>query len=584
MMGRRSPSSETLIASPRLPQLAKHGPGPHRLHWVGAIQRSNDPGSITGYDITAWFVDMSQAEQKFINVALPLTSLPHLAAGSIWRNQMFSKLEQVRTATVTVDMTKFNPERHAAKNPYLLIPPSVYALAPVTHHCWCRTLPLIDGSEIVVPTWEILRTAYFFHPRLIPPFLGGALDHPETVSPSILPWRPEETFRRSEGEVQIGYPQFIGRSLALRLARLIFDQDARDGLRHIYRSIRRDASEGRTAIRVPPVRPPFSTRGKWDIRYIDIPPFRGAGRRRLVLSIHGINHALPYRSVIPVAANDARSTADKNDSLPQIHRPQSKLILPSHGGLDLYGSAGDSNLQTVEVMGLELKDNATEVKTVLLFKESQTHRSGGHNNEPATEVNDVALDSTGVPTRGRPELAAGDPSLPKGARQTSEDSDAIEPIDMGRVFSALRKSLLERLSGWTVEPFGGSLGSESGVIRIHDEAMMKARSFLVLHIHHAHRHLYLIDAEKLKGYEKYRVLICETPDGTPISLSMFIEWLGKFPYPYGRHWLDHDEGGLLLRPDYLIHQPRTVGVAEETIRQRFVARLVPFVLRFIEGP
>lgn len=581
MAGSRSSSSETLAASPRLPQLAKYGPGPHRLHWIGAIQRSTDPGSITGYDIAAQFVDVNGDGSSSFDIMLPLTALPHLAAGSIWRNQMFSGLAAAKMGTVTIDMAQFDPKRHAAQNPYSLIPASVYALAEVPNRCWCRTLPLVDGSEIIVPTWEILRTAYFFHPRLIPPFLGGALDHPDTVSPKILPWRPEETFRRSIDEVQIGYPQFVSRKLALRLARLIFDSEASDGIRHIFRSIRRDASTGGEVIKVPPVRPPFRAEGKWTIRYIDVPPFHGAPRRRLVLSIHGINHALPYRRVIAVAANDARSTPDKNDSLPQINRPQSKLILPDHGGLDLYGSAGDSKLQTVDVGGLELEDNATEVVTVLPFKEHQTHQSGGQGKEPDVEVSGVALDSTGLPVSGRPELAAGDESLPANEKQSPEESEEVEPIDMGRVFFELRDVLLERpeLMGWTVEPFG----SESGLLRVHNEITMQVRNFLVLHIHHTHRNLYLIDAAKLKGYEKYRVLICETPDGSPISSGMFTDWLGNFPYPHGRHWLDHGEDGLLLRPDYLIHQPRSPGIEAKIIRKRFVTRLTRFVLEFADS-
>lgn len=584
MDGRRSQNHRSISADPKLPQLGRYGTGPFRLHWLGALERTPKSGSPTGLMVTAQFVDLSTRAREPFEVQVPFQALPFLAAGSIWRNQLFSSLEDAPTATVSLDMARFAHEQHRARAPSDLFPTAYDPIERMASPCWCRVLPLTDGSEIIVPSWEILRSQYLFHPKVIPALIAGAADNHDALSESLLPWRPgpTETFRLSDRVVQITHPQWVGGDLAKRLAQLLFDPAARDGLRHLHHSLRLDMLRNPQAIKIPPVKPALAGEGDWTIRYRRVPSFRGMPPRRLVLSIHAIRQPLPYELVIPVALNDNRSTPDRHDELPQYTRPRIQTLLAEDEAADLYGSAGDSRLRTVSVVGLEVAHSAAQVQEFRWDKESQKFRSAGGGNETDVVADEVGLDPSGLPQIGRPEVSAADRS---GRAETAPPRPAVDMLrmtDMKRVFADVMRRLRTTAgtAGWTIEPFSAD-GGAAGIVRVHPATKGRTRAFILLHIHRAGRHIYLADAARNIASETFSIFIGETPDGAALTIGQVTRWLEGFPYDQGPRWLGSAEDDLLLLPDYAIHQARDSRVSDAEIHERFVRRLTKFVTTFM---
>lgn len=567
--GRRAGTS---LAIAKLPQLAPYGPGPYILHWLGQLKATTSPDAPTGLDMTAHFLGLEGAQHQHVNVDLPLSALPSLRLGMIWRNGASMGPPRGAVTQVTVDMARFDRVQHAVIDPVTVLPRKVYAVAGIPNRCWCRLVPLDDGSELIVPTFELLRAMYFLHPAFIPAFVGGAIDDPELVSPGLMPWFPDETRRLSADEVQIAFPRRISGELASVLASILFSPPAADGLSYLARFFRK-AKLTERAFKFPPIAPPLTGKGRWTIRYIWLHPYRGAPARRLVLSIDETDHPLTYTKIHPVTP-DNYSTPMRNDELPAYRHQAARVELPSDGALNLYASAPDTRLQKVNFAELTIVSNATKVEIVKELKETQSHRSlGGAAGDPVL-VDGVAADGAGLPVEGRPGVAT-------TSGKSHPTSEATEQLKMRLVFEEVRDRLIGStgMKGWTVEFLG-----RSGVIKVINPDRRHQRAYLILHIFHAYRHIYMIEAQKLNEWDRFPVLICQRPQGEEISFDEFTQWLGGFPYEPGRRWLDPSAEGLLLLPARSKHQPRKGGMSIDDVHRQFVRRLAVHVERFVEDP
>lgn len=577
--------------SPRLPQLRAHGAGPHRLLWLGQVKRSR-VDSPTGFTIEAYFTSKVRNTLTTFSVDVPLEDLPYLALGSIWKNQTYSEVEQARMRWVTIDMRRFHGEAHrmyADVNPLQVLPASVLRLAHVDHPMGCRILPLADGSELVVPVSEILRSQYLFHPKLVAPFVNGALAFPENFSVDTLPWRPglDETFYLTPTTAMITYPQWVSLPLALRVARVVLDSRAVTELSVLHRTVSTQALRApSTAFALPSVMPAIAERGAWRVRCTEIPTERGKPPRLLALSIAEIDQPLPYEHLVTVALNDNRKGAEADSPLSGIHRQRTQLVLPEEEGLYLHGSSGDSALELIQLAGLEVSDNAMRVPTSRLFKDHQGFQSVSVASGQEVEVSAVALSATGIPMAGRPEVSGVIPADPKAKAPGVASSEILSLSHMKPVFDATTRKLRSapEMADWTIEPFAGI-----GLLRVaaHNRPA-RVRPFLVLHIHKPGRNAYLVDAGRLVPSEKMSTFLGETLDGVALTMDDVTQWLGGFPYKVSDKWQSPRPDALLLEQATITHQPRpsvSRGGAplptEQQLQAAFVARLVPFIINFL---
>jgi len=574
MAGSRHRRSNVALA--RLPELARYGAGPYVLHWLGQLRRSENPLSPTGVDMSAHFLGGPEAEHAQVDIDLPLVYLPNLRLGMTWRNGASIAPTRGLATTVRVDMAQFDRDKHATVDPMNVVPPSILKLASVPLRSWCRLVPLIDGSELIVPTFEILRAMYFLHPSFIPAFVGGAVNDPKLVSPNLMPWYPDETFPIAPGKVQISFPRKTGQDWALILAGILFEPLAVRGLHQIAKRMAHGKLSDKRFI-FPPLVPPLSGQADWRIRYLYVPPYRGAPSRRLVLSIDRTDHPVPYRQ-IRLVTPDNYSTPMR-DEAPHLytHRP-ARIELPQDGALDLYPSAPDTRLQKVDLAGFGVESSALDVEILLEQKDSQLYRSPGGSLGDPVPVDGVSMDESGLPVEGRPGVAA---SSSTGKAVTDRDSDEAEILDMRQVFADVSDRLRTstHLDGWTIEGYG-----DRGLVRVFHERSQAYRTFLVLHLHHAFRHVYVLEAEKLKSYDTFPVLTCQRPQGQPISAMEFGQWLGGFPYTEHRRWQDPSEDGLLLLAASSVHQPRRVGATRDQVHRRFANRLASHIENFVQDP
>jgi len=559
-----------------LPELARFGAGPYELHWLGQLKRSENPQSPTGVDMSAHFLGGPTADFPHVDVDLPLAYLPNLRLGMLWRNGSSMVPPKGFTTMVRVDMARFDADQHATVDPMDVIPPSVLRLARVPMRSWVRPVPLVDGSELLVPTFELLRAMYFIHPHFIPAFVGGAFDDPDRVSPKLMPWHPKGTFRESSDVVRISFPRRTGLDWAKLLAAILFDPLAMRGLRQIFGRMHKGKLSGKPFI-FPPLVPPLEGQADWRIRYLHVPPYRGAAARRLVLSIDDTDHPLPFKNIRPITP-DNYSTRTR-DQAPHLYTHRSTRIeLPNDGALDLYPTASDTRLQKVDLAGFSVGSSALDVGVLHEQKDSQLYRSPGGAHGDAVPVDGISMDESGLPAEGRPGLAASSSGAKAAVDRNSEEADVI---DMRQVFADVGDQLRasSSMAGWEIGAYG-----QSGTVRVYHERRKVHRTFMVLHLRHVFRHVYVLEAEKLTSYDTFPVLTCQRPQGQEISAREFAEWLGGFPYTEHRRWQDPTADGLMLLAVPTKHQPRRIGATSEEVHRRFVDRLAHHVEEFVRDP
>lgn len=562
------------VARVRLPDLPKYGSEAFRLVWLGEVVRPPGATSPTGHRINARFASTTGNRQ--VNISLPLPALPYLALGSLWRDGFFSGFESSKTATVTVDMGRIAEIHRLEHDPYDIIARSVYPLA-MSRRSGCRMLPTSDGRELIVPISELLRTSYFFDARLIEPILGGVFAHPELGSSMRLPWIPAGTFRLSPTEVQLMHRQGLGEGVAKRLGRLLFDDVARRMLGRVAVGYRQRSEA--SSFLLPFVEPSFDAQATWDVRYIDIPAYNEHPPRRLVLSIAGQNQPLPYESLVLVSDIDTRQGINSDDEgLKPVVRRTSSIVLPDDDGLTLYGSGPDSSVDAAPVAGLAFHDNALDVLIRRPPKELQSYRSAG-GGDGLSAVHGLGTDTAGRSDHGLAGQRDAGVDEPESAIAPAAQTP-LALVDVRPVFDDIAIALGPMLPGWRVE-YLEVPGAAPGVMKVQHHRSKQVRPFLVLHLFHETRHVYLLKAGPLADHERFRLFICERPSGAPISLGLFAQWLSRFPYAYGNKWLDPSSKGLLLRNGDVVHQRRDAGTGEAAMHRAFVERLAGRLAGFV---
>ena len=569
--GRSIKVSQT--ARPRLAPLAKLGKERFRLVWLGEIHRPVGATSPTGHAIIARFVNESQQ----INVSLPLPTLPLLALGSVWKEGLFIGYWPSKTATVTVDMSALTDAQRVAYDPYEIVARSAYPLS-MGRRSSCRLLPTVDGGEIIVPFSELLRTSYFFDARIIEPLLAGGFANSPLASSLRLPWLPEGTRRLSDDEVMLTHRQGVGEAVARRLSRLLFDNVAQQSIARLSVAYRQQSHH--SAFLLPFVEPAFEARAQWHVRYVDIPSYGKHPARRLVLTILGQEQELPYKRLILFPDIDSRQGSNSDDpNLKPVAPRTSSVVIPDDGSLALYGGAAEPGLDSVPVAGLAFHDNVLEVPVVRPPKTWQAYRSEGGPRDPSVSVSGVGIDPTAQSTPG---LAGQRDAEPEpGSIVGGPAPTPIALVDVRPVFDDLIKLLEPRLPGWRVEYFE-TPNAAPGVIRVQHFRSKVFRPFLILHIYHELRHVYVLKAGPLADHERYRLLICEQLSGAAMPRPALGQWLSRFPYHEGNQWIDSSSRHrLLLRHDALVHQRRESGKDPAAIHRAFVDRIAERVTGFV---
>jgi hypothetical protein len=534
-----------------------------RLNWLGAI-KPEGPRAPFGYRITAQFVSEGAGEPRVLELPVPLGALPKLALGSMWRNEAVVGFVPTQHAAVSIDFSKIHVITHPAVDPYSVLPPSVYSLRALKDRSWCRVIPTLDGPELIIPHSEVLRAWYGFDARVMPFLASNGVEQPATTSRRLLLYQPEGTYLVPPRSAQITYPSHVSEDLALRLARLVLDPAARPGVRAVHRAFVRSAVG--QPIPLPHLLPPNQSLSRLDVRYVPVPPYRGAPERRLVLGIDGGDLPLPWDTLIPVALGDNRKGEDKADTLAPIRRNTTEVILPPDGALDIYGTAADAKLATVSLMGFGFRDNASHVRLARPAKTEQRAEHAGRSGVAIT-ASGVSVDPTADAVDGRP--GVGDSIAPKLPPHVLQ-------LKMKEAFDGIIDSLRSEpaFHGWTARYFEDQIHG----IRLVNIARDEKRPYLILHFTNGLRHLYLIEAGKVREWESFCLFLGERMHGGQLSNGLLRQWLSDFPHPTGSHWMPLENNGLHWLPDYIVHQPRRRGQDEATLRQKLVKRLVKRVL------
>lgn len=575
--GARRPGQSIRVVQtvrPRLAPLAKLGDERFRLVWLGEVQRPASATSATGHIVIARFA----SETRQFNVPLPLPALPLLALGSVWQEGLYAGLGPAKTAKVTVDMTALSDAHRATLDPYEVFPTTVYPLS-MGKRSPCRVLPVTNGPELIVPVSELLRTSYFFDHRLIEPMLSGAFANPTLGSSLRLPWLPEGTRRLSDAEVMLTRRQNIGEPLALRISRLLFDDAAQRAIAKLSVAYRQTSRE--SAFLLPHVEPTFEQRALWHIRYVDVPAAKQRPHRRLVLTILGQEQALPYERLILLADKDSRQGANSEDpDLKHYARRSTSIVLPDDGTLPLYGGAGETGTDSAPVAGLAFHDNVFGVPVVRPAKSWQSYRHQGGMPDATVAVHGAATDPSANPVPGLANQRDGDPMV-SGLSTSGTAQTPPALIDVRPVFDDLITALRPMLPAWQID-YLDTPSASAGVIKVKHFKSKAIRPFLVLHLHQALRHVYVMKAGPLADHERYRLLICEQLHGAALSLPALGQWLSRFPYPDRNKWVDGSHRHRLsLRQETLVHQPRPSGATPANVHRKFVERIAGRVAGFV---
>lgn len=553
--------------------------GRFRLNWVGGLWPSKQSG---GYEIDVQLVPMEGFRRPPIARRVPLGALPLLVAGSEWEDGRFRGWGAHETADVEVNISRFDDEARAV-SPYTLLGVTEYFLHRMPAPCYCRVFRAQKGFDLIVPTWEILRAWYLFHPRVVSAVVGGGLRFPESVSSTLLPWRPDGTDWPAGNMPQICRRKFISESVAMRLARLLFDPIAENRAYYIYRNLQSSRVGRADGSRiVPPVLPPYEGTGQWKIWYRTIPGTGATPTRRLVLRICGATAPLPYADLIVASEVDNSQGANQDDpNLPlSWARSPPENVLPEDGAVVVSGMGADGALNGIDIDHFAFDDNAVHaVNRHTPVKLLQSYRHGGGQGDPV-KVGSVSMDPTAMGEPGQAAQGSG------GTELTTDDSrlpSTVSFVAMQDVFAALVEALNGPASdlpvGWTA-----SFYKEGGVcLSVYNDKRAERRLFLILRVTDGTRHVYVLEAQRLRQNESYSILICEERYGLELNDSLFFNWLSRFPYTGGTHWMSYNYDDLALIPMPAIHQPHREGQTDEMWFRCYIERMHEKVTSFVNG-
>ena len=133
--------------------------------------------------------------------------------------------------------------------------------------------------------------------------------------------------------------------------------------------------------------------------------------------------------------------------------------------------------------------------------------------------------------------------------------------------------------GWTA-----SFYKEGGVcLSVYNDRRAERRLFLILRVTNGTRHIYVLEAQRLRQNESYSILICEERHGLELSDHLFSNWLSRFPYAGGTHWVSFKYDDLALISMPAIHQPHRGGQTDEVWFRFYIERMQGKVASFVDG-
>jgi hypothetical protein len=512
---------------------------------------------------------------------VPLGALPLLVAGSEWEDGRFRGWGTHETADVEVSIGRFDDEARAV-SPYALLGTG-YFLHRMAAPCYCRVFCTQEGPDLIVPTWEILRVWYLFHPRVVSAVIGGGLRFPDSVSSTLLPWRPDRTRWLAGDMPEICRRKFVSDSVAMRLARLLFDPVAENRAYYIYRNLQSGRAGRADGSRmVPPVLPPYEGTGQWKIWYRTIPSTGTTPARRLVLRVCGATAPLPYTDLVVASEVDNSQGANKDDpNLPlSWTRSPPENMLPEDGAVVVSGTGADGTLDGIDIDHFAFVDNAVHaVRRHTPVKLLQSSRHGGGQGDPV-KVGSVSMDPSAMSESGQAAQGSGGEELSTDDSRLPSD---VSFVAMQDVFAALVEALNGPVSGLPVG-WTASFYKEGGVcLSVYNDKRAERRLFLILRVTNGTRHIYVLEAQRLRENESYTILICEERHGLELSDQLFSNWLSRFPYAGGTHWVSFKYDDLALVSMPAIHQPHRKGQTDEVWFRCYIERMRGKVAAFVDG-
>lgn len=562
-------SATTPTFKPRLSELANTGPGRYRLHWHGGISAGKLQFPLN-YKIDAQFVSLDDPA-KVETLTLSLGTFPHLALGTIWENGVFEGHVDHEIRFVEVDFSTDAGSRLRAQRLDELLPSGSYPLHGLANPGWCRLIPTTDGSELIVPSAEILRAWYFFDSNVIPAVIGGAIKNPSVLSHRHLPWIPELTCELLPSGARIVHKNRLSIPSAQCLARLLFDSTARDTAAYISQWIR--GKQSKPSIPLPPALPPFSGRANWTVRCQRIASADGEKPRYLILQLLSSDDALPYDRLERLNQTDLRAGTKIAEDLKKIYRNFTRNIFDDHDAISLWGEGIDDSLQGVSIIGLAFDNSATRVKTFVPAKEEQTHKGVWVEDDPV-DVSKAGVDPTAEHEEGVPPG-----SQTNSARSDDEEDKREHDLEIAPFFEEVIKAVASH-DELIDEEWAGDFPFDTRQVQITHPVKALTRSFIVARLSNGRRHIYLLDAEPFNS-ESFRVIAAETKNGAEISKLDLTQWLGTFPHRPGCPWTCAESQRIGLAIERMKHQQHRKGMTAEQTKEKFKIRLVKKLLEII---
>jgi hypothetical protein len=427
----------------------------------------------------------------------------------------------------------------------------------------CRVFRTADGSQLIVPCWEVLRAWYLISPNVMPAILAGAMSHPrEAMPPAHRLWL-DGTERIDDATVCYRIPRWVTDDQAKRLARLFFDPVARQRCYAVYSDLMesRRTVEHTQYAELPCALAPYRGTAPWTVRCRPVSPSPDGAHRWLVTELLGAAAPLPFEAFIADRENDASQGENKDDpGLEPYRAPQRSPVAGlDEATLQLTRLGPDRTLLPAVVDGFEFDDHAAKaVRIIPVEKLLQVSRAVGGQGF-AQQVEGGATDYSAPARPGHIPVELAEPSVPP----LSHD-DLLQ-----RTIAAFHLVIEE----FAKDPstIAARLISNTAQDTFH-AASRRQRHFVILEVSKGNRTVYAIEAQRRES-RSLPLTLCRSVDFRPIGPSQFSRWFVKFP---GRDsaWFGQEVAPPGILGERFIHQTRRPTQALRTIadeRHRRVA-------------
>ncbi len=527
---------------------------------------------VHGHKIDALFVGLDDPGVTH-TITLPLGTFPHLAVGTIWKGGVFDGHDVLETKKVEISVPGRDQPRWRPSRLSDILPEALYPIHDLATPAGCFLLPTAAGEELIVPYAEILRAWYFFDSQVIPAVIGGAITLPYVLPLKYLPWVPELSGEGDDGSVRIVHKNRLSISSAQCLARLIFDDVARQRTVTISQKIKlglRDPSAP-----LPLILPPFYGPASWDVRCYQVENTQSRTPRFMVQQLLGSDDKLPYNRLERLPLNDLRPGSTIADDLQEILRNTTRNIFEDSNDIELTGLGPDDSLQGVPLIGLTFGNSALRVPTVIPAKDEQTH-TGKWIKDDDANIKDASVDPTASPAPGTP----GTPGASQEATSGTDEVELVHTIDIAEMFGEIVCAVASHPSlrgmNWR-----GDFPFERRKVVIKHPTEDTARSFIIARVSNGLRNLYLMDAEPINNEKTGRLIAFEIKSGDTLSLGQLNRWLSSFPSRPGCRWTNTESLRMQLAFERMNHQKNNGGAEDHTrtlFRDRVVNRLLGMIL------